>query len=498
MYGLFYDCSSLESLNIDNFNVSLVTDMTGMFCNCQSLTELNLNNFNTINVKIMKSMFFGCYSLTSLDLSNFRTSNVENMYGMFFKCSSLTSLNLSNFDTSSVTDMSAMFRYCSKLKSLNLNNFKTTLVNSMYNMFDNCNSLTDLDFQSFNTTSVTTMFNMFSNCSSLTTLNLSNFDTSSLTNNTYMFNGCNNNLLYCIINKNNTIQNNLLPILISNSLNNNNCSQLCFYKNRKYIFEKEQCIINCYDDDIYKFEYENICYKSCPNGTQISTYDEYLCIKEKQETLTTTDSINKNDISSSSSFYISSYLEKVNDSIYIDINYFTNLCKIKDNVTTLDDIIRKIRNEINNHNLDQLINFFIEKQKEDLLANENDIKYQITSTYNQKNKKYNNISTINLGECETKIRLQHNICNDTTLLIFKIDIKEEGLLIPIIEYEVYNSETKEKLNLEICKDIKINISIPVNIDENNLFKYNLSSEYYNDICYPYTTEYKTDITLIFK
>ena len=42
---------------------------------------------------------------------------------------------------------------------------------------------------------------------------------------------------------------------------------------------------------------------------------------------------------------------------------------------------------------------------------------------------------------------------------------------------------------------KIDIIIPVNIDEDNMFKYNSSHEYYNDICYPYTTENKTDIIL---
>ena len=72
---------------------------------------------------------------------------------------------------------------------------------------------------------------------------------------------------------------------------------------------------------------------------------------------------------------------------------------------------------------------------------------------------------------------------------------EEGLLSSIIEYEVYNSETKQKLSLDICKDTKINISIPVFIDENDLFKYNISSDYYNDICFPYTSNEKTDIIL---
>ena len=33
------------------------------------------------------------------------------------------------------------------------------------------------------------------------------------------------------------------------------------------------------------------------------------------------------------------------------------------------------------------------------------------------------------------------------------------------------------------------------IDENELFKYDPESEFYNDICYPYTTKEKTDIIL---
>jgi hypothetical protein len=76
-----------------------------------------------------------------------------------------------------------------------------------------------------------------------------------------------------------------------------------------------------------------------------------------------------------------------------------------------------------------------------------------------------------------------------------MDIYEEGLLIPIIEYEVYNIITKEILDLNICKDLQININIPVNINEKILFKYNTSDDYYNDICNIYTTENNTDIIL---
>ena len=42
---MFYGCSSLKELNLNNFNTNNVTDMYGMFRGCSSLKELNLNNF---------------------------------------------------------------------------------------------------------------------------------------------------------------------------------------------------------------------------------------------------------------------------------------------------------------------------------------------------------------------------------------------------------------------------------------------------------------------
>ena len=108
-----------------------------------------------------------------------------------------------------------------------------------------------------------------------------------------------------------------------------------------------------------------------------------------------------------------------------------------------------------NNNLDNIIDNIIIEENQDLLIKEHNILYQITSSDNQNNNEYNNISTI---ECENKLRAHYNINNNITLLILKIDKYEDGLLIPIIEYEVYNSENKEKLDLKVCKDIKIQYS----------------------------------------
>ena len=184
---MFYQCSSLTSLDIHTWNTSNVTNMYCMFYNCNSLTSLNLSGFNTSNVTDMYEMFYNCSSLTSLNLSNFNTRNVTSMRSMFDYCSSLTSLNLNSFNTSNVTTMSSMFRNCSSLTSLNLSSFNTSSVIYMQSMFTSCSSLTSLDLSSFNTSNVTDMSWMFQDCSSLTALNLSSFNTFNVTDMNLMF-----------------------------------------------------------------------------------------------------------------------------------------------------------------------------------------------------------------------------------------------------------------------------------------------------------------------
>ena len=51
------------------------------------------------------------------------------------------------------------------------------------------------------------------------------------------------------------------------------------------------------------------------------------------------------------------------------------------------------------------------------------------------------------------------------------------------------------MDLKYCEDIFLHFNIPVNINENNLFKYDPNNEYYTDECYPSTTENGTDILI---
>ena len=84
---MFCECSSLEKLDISNFNTNNVKNMYGMFLGCSSLKELDVSNFNINNETYLLNMFAGCKSLKELNLSNFKTNEVDNMCGMFYKCS---------------------------------------------------------------------------------------------------------------------------------------------------------------------------------------------------------------------------------------------------------------------------------------------------------------------------------------------------------------------------------------------------------------------------
>ena len=119
---MFYNCSSLSSIDLSAFNTSNVNNMSWMFSCCSNLKYLNLSSFNTSNVENMSSMFNGCFSLQSIDLSSFTTDNVTDMSHMFKYCKSLKSIDLSKFNTSKVNnfDLDDIFTGCSSLKKENI------------------------------------------------------------------------------------------------------------------------------------------------------------------------------------------------------------------------------------------------------------------------------------------------------------------------------------------------------------------------------------------
>ena len=154
----------------------------------------------------------------------------------------------------------------------------------------------------------------------------------------------------------------------------------------------------------------------------------------------------------------------------------------------MDDII--------NGNLNSLLDDIIDGEKDDLIISQEDISFQVTTTEKQNNNEYNNISTIHLGNCETILKNIYGIPPGSSLIILKVDYFMEEFKFPVIGYEVFDPVNKTKLNLSYCDNETVNYNIPIDISEEDLEKYNASSDYYNNECSVYTTEDGTDIIIL--
>ena len=143
LYKFFANLTKLKTITgLEYLNTEKVTNMSYMFFNCSSLTSLDVTHFNTAKVTNMNRLFAYCSSLTSLDVTHFNTAKVTNMNSMFESCSSLTSLDVTYFNTANVTGMNNMFYSCSALTTIYASdNFVTDKVEYSYNMFYDCTSL---------------------------------------------------------------------------------------------------------------------------------------------------------------------------------------------------------------------------------------------------------------------------------------------------------------------------------------------------------------------
>ena len=87
---MFYNCKSLISIDLSDFNTQESIYIGKMFCNCKSLLTLDLSNYNTQKVFSMIYMFSGCKSLKRLpDISKWKPLNTVKIDGIFEGCSSI-------------------------------------------------------------------------------------------------------------------------------------------------------------------------------------------------------------------------------------------------------------------------------------------------------------------------------------------------------------------------------------------------------------------------
>ena len=101
-----------------SFSTYTPTSLLNFFSYLPKLeTITGLEYLNTEKATDMSSMFYNCSSLTSLDVTHFNTANVTNMSFMFASCGALTTIYVSDkFVTDKVTKGSNMFNNCKNLK----------------------------------------------------------------------------------------------------------------------------------------------------------------------------------------------------------------------------------------------------------------------------------------------------------------------------------------------------------------------------------------------
>ena len=145
-----------------------------------------------------------------------------------------------------------------------------------------------------------------------------------------------------------------------------------------------------------------------------------------------------------------------------------------------------------NGQLDELIEEIIHNKTEIIIKEDYAI-HQITSINNQLTN--NNLSFIDFKGCEDILKQEYNIKAEEELLIYKIENIVKGFNIPIIEYILFTQNEHIKLNLTICNNITVEYNIPVSINENEIYKYDPSSQFYNDKCNKYSKDGNVDITL---
>ena len=320
--NMFFDCSSLTSLNLSNFDTSNNIQMNYMFKGCSSLTSLDLSNFDTNNAEIMNNMFEGCSSLVFLDISNFDFSGITGERSkqfdlMFDNCISLEYVNLNNTIIHSSSKINDIFYKASSNLTIcsNENIMKKYLleVNIKINCIDSINEI--ICYKKYS--SELSNNNVCEYCGR----NIYQKYEESITNNNNikcyrspegyyldeevsLYKKCYSSCKNCNKNGNDLIHNCIEcndDYIYENDLSNfKNCYQNCsnyhyfditidkyyctpylncsgFYN--KLIQDKNECIENCSKDIEYRYEYENKCYKKCPDNT---LNQNFYCIPRMQ------------------------------------------------------------------------------------------------------------------------------------------------------------------------------------------------------------------------
>ena len=258
------------------------------------------------------------------------------------------------------------------------------------------------------------------------------------------------------------------------SSNNYHCTNKdCPSEYNKLIEDKKRCIDDCKNDNKYQYEYQNKCYQSCPLGTQPSLNNTYICEKITEE---------ENG-------------EEEECKLRIKELYLTNKEISVDNINSLTVNYKNEYGDSNNYVSQQENKYYKIYIYKNLTC--------LKNTSDEANQ-------IDFGECYENIKNTFDIHDN--LIITLINKKNEEKSNPSTSFYFSNPLNGKILNVsEICaNDIiviqKDLLSLMGELDEKKeeliiyLMKqgidvFNISDEFYNDLCYHYESPNGKDVPL---
>ena len=194
------------------------------------------------------------------------------------------------------------------------------------------------------------------------------------------------------------------------------------------------CICNTFDNKTYFGWINNdsnpstqICLNECPENYYIDGITNRcfscdfiinnICYKDGIPENTKFNSSSSNKADNITNISMDESIENKSTDTYIseiNINYIEYFKKNDKTNNYTTDIL--IKNALKNKSLAPFILNLIEKENKDIIIEDNNIIYQLTSSHNQINSN-SNLSTINFEVCEMKLKEYYNISNNSAILI---------------------------------------------------------------------------------
>ena len=256
--------------------------------------------------------------------------------------------------------------------------------------------------------------------------------------------------------------------------NDKNCYEICeynYYFNNSVYFctkdnncpkeynllvkDKKRCIDKCIKDNNYKYQYGNNCFINCPENTTSSENNIFICQPIER----------------------SSIVQELIDEINPLIEKFPS----KES-TCENNYVNKEENEKNT--------IYIYKN-------------------NNCSEETPNLPKVDFGECYKIIKELSKIDEDDELIVSKVELKENHTSV----YSFYHPYTLEKLNTTPCHNKSIIVQenvtqklldeiedskeekLILNLISQGINVFNISHEFYTDICYHYNSPIEKDVPI---